>query len=136
MSEEKNPALAWAAERASMPYDRFVDGLTAETVARIQAAYTNRFVNDAGTAGQAPAEEKPEEKNNIDRIRTAFRVMKRELPHEISPETYKHLLEEMDVHSKQEKEMLGAVVKEELGKAQQLENRAKLTHFLWWLNRQ
>ena len=41
MSELKDPALQWAADRAGLSYDRFVEGLTSATIRRIQAAYMN-----------------------------------------------------------------------------------------------
>ena len=56
MSDEKriDPALEWAAERAGLPYERFVRGLTPATIHRIQAAYAHRFVYDAASTGQPP----------------------------------------------------------------------------------
>ena len=38
----EDPALLWAADRAGRPYDRFVTGLTPETIARIRIAYMRR----------------------------------------------------------------------------------------------
>ena len=40
-------ALQWAADRAGLPYERFVDGLTETTKQRILTAYHNRYVYDA-----------------------------------------------------------------------------------------
>ena len=37
-----DPALLWAADRAGLPYDRFVTGLTPSTIQRIRAAYYRR----------------------------------------------------------------------------------------------
>lgn len=38
-TEPHDPALQWAAERAGLSYERFVEDLTRETIARIRAAY-------------------------------------------------------------------------------------------------
>lgn len=138
MSDEKkyDPALEWAAERAGLPYNRFVRGLTPATIHRIQAAYAHRFVYDAASPGQHPVTLEPpniKEERLRQRISVAFQEKKEALPQEIRPKAYVHLLDEMDVHSKQEKEILGAVVKAELANAQLAVARQKLNHFLWWL---
>lgn len=141
MSDEKrnDPALEWAADRAGLPYDRFVRGLTPATIARIKSAYAHRYVYDATVPGQPPVAleslEAREERLRF-QIGAAFQEKMSTLPQEIRPEAYEQFLEDMDVHSKWEKEILSAVVKEELGKAQLAVTRQKLNHFLWWLGGQ
>lgn len=50
----KDPALQWAADRAKMPYDRFVTGLTDTAIQRIHNAYQSRYVYDAKDLSSAP----------------------------------------------------------------------------------
>ena len=80
-------ALQWAADRAGLPYERFVDGL--------------RYVYDA------PVRSVEDKETNIhSRIRDAFRRGKAKLPQEIRPGAYQVFLDSIDVHSKQKKQTL------------------------------
>ena len=131
MSKVKNPALQWAADRAGLPYERFVDGLTSATIRRIQAAHTNRFVySDTRTVDSV------QETHARELIHDAFRERIGTLPREIRPEVYKELLEEIGVRSRPERELLSEIVKNEIGSAHLAVTRAKLNHFLWWLGGQ
>ena len=128
MSELKDPALQWAADRAGLPYERFVDGLTSATIRRIQAAHTNRFVySDTRTVDSV------QETHARELIHDAFRERIGTLPREIRPEVYKELLEEIGVRSRTERELLSEIMKDEISSAQLAATRAKLNHFLWWL---
>ena len=98
MSELKDPALQWAADRAGLSYDRFVGGLTSATIRRIQAAYINRFVH-ADTRTTDSADPRPESRARV-LIRDAFRERIAPLPKEIRPEAYEQLLEEISVRSR------------------------------------
>ena len=121
-------ALQWAADRAGLPYEWFVDGLTETTKQRILTAYHNRYVDDA------PVRSVEDKETNIhSRIRDAFRRGKAKLPQEIRPGAYQAFLDSIDVHSKQENQILASVVREELKEANLAVNRRKLNHFLWWL---
>ena len=83
MSKVKNPALQWAADRAGLPYERFVDGLTETTKQRILTAYHNRYVYDA------PVRSVEDKETNIhSRIRDAFRRGKFVCPLMPSRNTY------------------------------------------------
>ena len=132
-----DPALQWAADRAGLPYDRFVAGLTPETIARIRIAYRNRYVYNA------PVEESPDQlqpdphtadEAAKNRISAAFEAKKITLPREVRPEEYEAFLAEINVISKAERHILADVVQEEIGKANLAVTRAKLKHFLWWLD--
>lgn len=132
-----DPALQWAADRAGLPYDRFVAGLTPETIARIRAAYWNRYVYNA------PVEENPDqlqpdlhtaEEAAKNRISAAFAAKKSTLPRDVRSEEYEALLTEINVNSKAERHILAEVIKEEIGKANLAVTRKKLKHFLWWLD--
>ena len=131
-----DPALEWAADRAAMPYDRFVAGLTAETIARIRAAYLSRYVYSVPPASTEPERLDPHTEKDAaqKRINAAFQAKKHTLPREIRPEEYEALLYEINVTSKAERHILAEVVKEEIGKANLAVTRAKLKHFLWWLD--
>ena len=98
MSELKDPALQWAAYRAGLSYDRFVEGLTSATIRRMQAAYMNRFVH-ADTRTTDSADPRPESRARV-LIRDAFRERIATLPKEIRPEAYEQLLEEISVRSR------------------------------------
>ena len=134
MNELKDPALQWAADRAGLPYERFVDGLTSATIRRIQAAHMNRFIySDTRTVDSV---DPPQETYARVLIRDAFRERIATLPREIRPEVYKELLEEIGVRSRTERELLSEIVKNEINSAQLAATRAKLNHFLWWLGGQ
>ena len=134
MSELKDPALQWAADRAGLPYERFVDGLTSATIRRIQAAHVSRFVySDRRT--EDSVDPPPEPRARV-LIRDAFRERIGTLPREIRPEVYADLLEEIGVRSRPERELLSEIVKEEVQSAHLAVTRAKLNHFLWWLGGQ
>ena len=134
MSELKDPALQWAADRAGLPYERFVDGLTSATIRRIQAAHVSRFVySDRRT--EDSVDPPPEPRARV-LIRDAFRERIGTLPREIRPEVYADLLEEIGVRSRPERELLSEIVKDEISSAHLAVTRAKLNHFLWWLGGQ
>ena len=131
MTESKDQALQWAADRANMPYDRFVQGLTAAAIQRIQSAYVSRYVYDA------PIQSVEEQEQFLRRrIQVAFREKRYELPREIRPGEYQDFLDHIDVHSKQEKQLLESIVREEVREANLAVTRAKLNHFLCWLGGQ
>ena len=130
-----DPALQWAAERAGLPYDRFVAGLTPATIARIHAAYLSRYVY-AQELSTVPLPKADAEGSAKEQIRAAFQSMKHSLPREIRPEAYQDLLEQIGVTTRPERMILEEVVKEEALKAQLSVNRRKLNHFLWWLGGQ
>ena len=95
MSELKDPALQWAADRAGLPYERFVDGLTSATIRRIQAAHMNHFIHaEARTTDNV---EPPPESRARELIHDAFRERIGTLPREIRPKVYANLLEEMGI---------------------------------------
>ena len=132
-----DPALQWAAERAVLPYDRFVAGLAPETIVRIRAAYRNRYVYSL------PVEKNPDQPQPDphtaegaakNRISAAFEAKKTTLPREVRPEEYEAFLAEINVISKAERHILADVVQEEIGKANLAVTRAKFKHFLWWLD--
>ena len=128
MSKVKNPALQWAADRAGLSYERFVDGLTSTTIRRIQAAHMNRFVySDTRTVDSV------QETHARELIHDAFRERIGTLPREIRPKVYVNLLEEMGRTTRPERELLSEIVKDEISSAQLAATRAKLNHFLWWL---
>ena len=131
----QDPALQWAAERAGLPYDRFVAGLTPATIARIHAAYLSRYVY-AQELSTVPLPKADAEGSAKEQIRAAFQSMKHTLPREIRPEAYQDLLEQIGVTTRPERMILEEVVKEEALKAQLSVNRRKLNHFLWWLGGQ
>ena len=134
MNELKDPALQWAADRAGLPYERFVDGLTSATIRRIQAAHVSRFVySDRRT--EDSVDPPPEPRARV-LIRDALREGIATLPREIRPEVYKELLEEIGVRSRTERELLSDIVKDEINSAQLAATRARLNHFLWWLGGQ
>ena len=134
MSELKDPALQWAADRAGLPYERFVDGLTSATIRRIQAAHVSRFVySDRRT--EDSVDPPPEPRARV-LIRDAFRERIGTLPREIRPEAYANLLEEIGVRSRPERELLSEIVRDEISCAQLAATRSKLNHFLWWLGGQ
>ena len=119
MSELKDPALQWAADRAGLPYERFVDGQTSATIRRIQAAHTNRFVySDTRTVDSV------QETHARELIHDAFRERIGTLPREIRLELYKELLEEIGVRSRPERELLGDIVKDEISSAHLAVTRA------------
>ena len=90
MSELKDPALQWAADRTGLLYERFVDGLTSATIRRIQAAHTNRFVySDTRTVDSV---DPPQETYARELIHDAFRERIGTLPREIRPKVYANLL--------------------------------------------
>ena len=124
MSEIKDPALQWAADRAGLPYERFVDGLTSATIRRIQAAHMNHFIH--AEARTTDSVEPPPESRARVLIRDALRERIGTLPREIRPEVYADLLEEIGVRSRPERELL-------ISSAHLEVTRAKLNHFLWWL---
>ena len=146
-----DPALQWAAERAGLPYDRFVAGLTAETIARIHAAY---FRQNGSTipqtgVGTAPTPDavqpfveaeqpislnvKAEQAETA--LRAAFQANMHTLPPMVSAWRYKRFLEMLDVTTKAERKLLQSIVREEIRSATEpMAN--KLTHFLWWLDGQ
>ena len=131
MNELKDPALQWAADRAGLPYERFVDGLTSATIRRIQAAHMNRFVySDRRT--EDSVDPPPEPRARV-LIRDAFRERIGTLPREIRPEVYADLLEEIGVRSRPERELLSEIIRDEISSAHLAVTRAKLNHFLWWL---
>ena len=131
MNELKDSALQWAADRAGLPYDRFVEGLTSATIRRIQAAHMNRFVHsDART--EDSADPPPEPRARV-LIRDAFKEKMGTLPKEIRPKVYANLLEEMGITTRPERELLSEIVKDEISSAHLAVTRAKLNHFLWWL---
>ena len=134
MSELKDPALQWAADRAGLPYERFVDGLTSATIRRIQAAHMNRFIH-ADRRTEDSVDPPPEPRARV-LIRDAFRERIGTLPREIRPEVYADLLEEMGITTRPERELLSGIVKEEVQSAHLAVTRAKLNHFLWWLGGQ
>ena len=146
-----DPALQWAADRAAMPYDRFVAGLTAETIARIHAAY---FRQNGSTipqtgVGTAPTPDavqpfveaeqpislnvKAEQAETA--LRAAFQANMHTLPPMVSAWRYKRFLEGLHVTTKAERRLLEKIVWEEVLSAT-MENGNKLTHFLWWLDGQ
>ena len=133
----EDPALLWAAEKANLSYDRFVAGLTPATIARIRAAYRNRYVYSAPVE-ESPDQPQPDpqtvEEAAKNRISQAFQAKKCTLPREVRPEEYESLLAEINVISKAERHILAEVVKEEIGRANLAVTRAKLKHFLWWLD--
>ena len=134
MNELKDPALQWAADRAGLPYERFVDGLTSATIRRIQAAHVSRFVySDRRT--EDSVDPPPEPRARV-LIRDAFRERIGTLPREIRPEVYADLLEEMGITTRPERELLSGIVKEEVQSAHLAVTRAKLNHFLWCLGGQ
>ena len=134
MSELKDPALQWAADRAGLPYERFVEGLTSTTIRRIQAAHVSSFVySDRQT--EDSVDPPPEPRARV-LIRDAFRERIGTLPREIRPEAYANLLEEIGVRSRPERELLSEIVKVEISSAHLAVTRAKLNHFLWWLGGQ
>ena len=130
-----DPALLWAANKANLPYERFVTGLTPATVARIRNAYLSRCVYSAPPPSTEPERPDPhnEKEATIIRISAAFQAKKHTLPREIRPEQYEALLEDINVLSKAERHILAEVVKEEIRNANLAVTRAKLKHFLWWL---
>ena len=134
MSELKDPALQWAADRAGLPYERFVDGLTSTTIRRIQAAHMNRFTH-ADTRTEDSVDPPPEPRARV-LIRDAFRERIGTLPREIRPEVYADLLEEIGVRSRPERELLSEIIRDEISSAHLAVTRAKLNHFLWWLGGQ
>ena len=121
-------ALQWAADRAGLPYERFVDGLTSATIRRIQAAHTNRFVySDTRTVDSV------QETHARELIHDAFRERIGTLPREIRPKVYANLLEERGITTRTERERRSEIVKDEISSAHLAVTRAKLNHFLWWL---
>ena len=134
MSELKDPALQWAADRAGLPYERFVDGLTSTTIRRIQAAHMNHFIY--AEARTTDSVEPPPESRARVLIRDALRERIGTLPREIRPEVYADLLEEMGITTRPERELLSEIVKDEINCAQLAATRSKLNHFLWWLGGQ
>lgn len=133
--EMRDPALQWAADRAALPYDRFVRGLTPSTIARIRIAHTNCFLTDSPLPNpeQAAAEREQVQRT---RIRRVFHERWTSLPREIQPLAYARFLAEIDVTTKVERAMLEVAVKEEIAEAKLLVNKQKLNHFLWWLGGQ
>ena len=131
MNELKDPTLQWAADRAGLPYERFVDGLTSAIIQRIQAPHTNRFVHS-----YTRTVDSVQETHALELIHDAFRERIGTLPREIRPEVYKELLEEIGVRSRTERELLSDIVKDEINSAQLAATRARLNHFLWWLGGQ
>ena len=86
-----DPALLWAANKANLPYERFVAGLTPETTARIRTAFLSRYVYSA--PAQAPNDSlQPDPHTEKDaahhRISAAFQAKKHTIPREIRPEEY------------------------------------------------
>jgi len=134
MNELKDPALQWAADRAGLSYERFVDGLTSTTIRRIQAAHMNYFIH--AEARTTDSVDPPPEPRARVLIRDAFRERIGTLPREITPEVYADLLEEIGVRSRPERELLSEIVKDEISSAHLAVTRAKLNHFLWWLGGQ
>ena len=93
-------ALQWAADRAGLPYERFVDGLTSATIRRIQAAHMNRFIySDTRTVDSV---DPPQEIYARELIHDAFRERIGTLLREIRPAVYADLLEEIGVRYKAE----------------------------------
>ena len=133
--EMRDPALQWAADRAGLPYSRFVRGLTPSTIDRIRKAHINRFLTDppAPNPEQAAAEREQVQRT---RIRRAFNERWTSLPREIQPLAYARFLAEIDVTTKVERAMLEAAVKEEIAEAKFQGIKQKLNHFLWWLGGQ
>lgn len=130
-----DPALQWAANRAGLPYERFVEGLTPVTIQHIRTAFMNRYVYSTpptSTESVLPDPHTAEEAAH-NRINAAFQAKKHTLPREIRPEQYEALLEDINVLSKAERHILADIVKEEIGNANLAVTRAKLKHFLWWL---
>ena len=134
MNELKDPALQWAADRAGLSYERFVDGLTSTTIRRIQAAHMNRFAH-SDRRTEDSVDPPPEPRARV-LIRDAFRERIGTLPREIRPEAYANLLEEIGVRSRPERELLSEIVRDEISSAHLAVTRAKLKHFLWWLGGQ
>ena len=128
MNELKDPTLQWAADRAGLPYEHFVDGLTSATSQRIQAPHTNRFVHS-----YTRTVDSVQETHARELIHDAFRERIGTLPREIRPKVYANLLEEMGITTRPERELLSEIVKDEISSAQLAATRAKLNHFLWWL---
>ena len=133
--EMRDPALQWAADRAALPYNRFVRGLTSSTIARIRIAHANRFHTDSPLIDpeQAAAEREQVQRT---RIRRVFHERWTSLPREIQPLAYARFLAEIDVTTKVERAMLEEAVKEEIAEAKFQGIKQKLNHFLWWLGGQ
>ena len=130
-----DPALLWAANKANLPYDRFVTDLTSATIARIRNAYMNRYVYSVPPPSTEPEWPDPHTEKEAAKhcIRQAFQAKKHTLPREIRPEEYETLLDDINVSSKAERHILEEVVKDEIRNANLAVTRAKLKHFLWWL---
>lgn len=163
-----DPALLWAADRAGLPYDRFVTGLTPSTIRRIRAAYCRRngtkilmpavktaqpvktaplavdVTSDDSMAAdmeaaqaveQAEAAVEAAQADPETRIREALRAQMNKLPTEISGWKYKRFLEALNVTTKDEKNLLEKIMREEIRNV--VEPMAiKLNLFLWWLEGQ
>lgn len=163
-----DPALLWAADRAGLPYDRFVTGLTPSTIQRIRAAYCRRngtkilmpAVKTAQPAKTAPlavdvtsddsmaadmeaaqAVEQAEaavEAAQADpetTLRAAFQAQMNKLPTEMNAWKYKRFLAAFHVTTKDEKNLLEKIVREEIRNVTE-PMAIKLNLFLWWLEGQ
>lgn len=147
-------ALQWAAERADLPYDRFVAGLTPETIVRIRRAYFRRngttiplpavlptveslehAVEPVPPTPEASVSDRTTGEDLEPRLRAAFQANMHTLPPMVSAWRYKRFLEMLDVTTKAERKLLQSIVREEIRSATEpMAN--KLTHFLWWLEGQ
>lgn len=125
-----DPALLWAADRAGLPYDRFVTGLTPSTIRRIRAAYCRRN----GTKILMPAVEAAQADPETT-LRAAFQAQMNKLPTEMNAWKYKRFLAAFHVTTKDEKNLLEKIVIEEIRNVTE-PMAIKLNLFLWWLEGQ
>ena len=141
-------ALQWAADRAGLPYERFVKGLTPETIARIRIAYMRQnstaiplpavspsveSEQPAPSAVAASVEASPADPETT--LCAAFQANMHTLPLMVSAWKYKRFLAALHITTKDEKKLLEKIVREEIRNV--IEPTAiKLNHLLWWLEGQ
>lgn len=141
------PALLWAADRAGLSYDRFIQGLTPTTIQRIRGAYLRAngttiplpAVLPTVEAEQpdSPASQTSEERLDETTLRAAFKANMHTLPYMVSAYKYRRFLEALNVNlsSKTERKQLEKIVREEIRNVNE-PTAIKLNHFLWWLEGQ
>ena len=147
-------ALQWAAERTGLPYDRFVTGLTPETIVRFRRAYFRRngttiplpavlptveslehAVEPVPPTPEASASDRTTGEDPEPRLRAALQANKHTLPLTVSAWKYKRFLEALHVTTKAEKKWLEKIVREEIRSVNE-PTAIRLNHFLWWLDGQ
>jgi len=147
-------ALQWAAERAGFPYDRFVTGLTPETIVRFRRAYFRRngttiplpavlptveslehAVEPVPPTPEASVSDRTTGEDLEPRLRAALQANKHTLPLTVSAWKYKRFLEKLGVRSRTEIKLLNKIVREEIRNVPE-PMAIKLNHFMWWLEGQ